>query len=206
MCKIFPDCPQGWATPMVRIRMLSVALLFPCLLLPQGLGVAEQTVPIGIQWQTMMLQQEKVLRELAGPYLGAIESAAQKTGLSPLLLAAVLHVESRGQAQAVSAVGAIGPMQLMPVTALRVLHVNPWRVQQNILGGATFLQDLIRKFHGNLTLALEAYNAGPTRIAAGRPAPPQAVAYACEVEYWLHGPMPPQEKHGPFPAKRVFPQ
>jgi len=85
----------------------------------------------------------------------------------------------------ISSAGAIGPMQLMPTTAMTVLHVNPWQIQQNILGGAMLLQDVIRQFHRNLTLALEAYNAGPTRVASGEPLSPSAVAYAKTVEALL---------------------
>lgn len=130
----------------------------------------------------MIFAQDRDWRRLAGPFVKPVEIASQKAGISPILLAAVVFVESRGQARAVSTAGAIGPMQLMPTTAIRVLHVNPWQVQQNILGGAVFLQSLLRQFHGNLTLALEAYNAGPTRVAMGASLPPSAVAYAKTVE------------------------
>ncbi|AUW34011.1 lytic transglycosylase domain-containing protein [Acidithiobacillus caldus] len=130
----------------------------------------------------MIRAQDRDWHRLAGPFSRSVEIASQKTGLSPMLLAAVVYVESRGQAKAVSSAGAIGPMQLMPATALRVLHVNPWQIQQNILGGAEFLQHLLRQFHGNLTLALEAYNAGPTRVSMGEPLPPSAMIYAETVE------------------------
>jgi soluble lytic murein transglycosylase-like protein len=54
-------------------------------------------------------------------------------------------------------------MQLMPQTAAS-LGVNPDNVQQNIEGGAEYLQSLLTTFHGNLPLTLAAYNAGPGAV------------------------------------------
>ncbi|PSR28392.1 MAG: lytic transglycosylase domain-containing protein [Sulfobacillus thermosulfidooxidans] len=93
----------------------------------------------------------------------AIQQAALSTGLSPALLKAVATVESSLNPAAVSSAGAIGVMQLMPQTA-ESLGVNPYNAEQNILGGAEYLKSLLDNFHGNLTLALAAYNAGPGAV------------------------------------------
>ena len=107
-----------------------------------------------------------------------IKLAAKKSGLPPPLIAAVIHVESRGKENVVSSAGAVGLMQLTKNTA-KMLHVNPWNPKQNIVGGARYLARLIKRF-GGLWLGLEAYNTGPTNVAEGRVCP-SAVIYATNV-------------------------
>ena len=102
----------------------------------------------------------------------AIVREARRNGLDPLLVAAVIQVESRFDPFAVSGVGACGLMQLMPPTAqwlldkdhdandkLRPAHLfNP---VLNIELGTTYLAQLMDRFDGDLPQALIAYNAGP---------------------------------------------
>ena len=106
------------------------------------------------------------------------QSASKKSGLSPQLIAAVVHVESRGKSNLVSSAGAIGPMQIMPTTA-NMLGVNPYNTEQNIIGGSEYLAKLIRQF-GNIKKALIAYNEGPTALAQGK-VYTQSVTYAKNV-------------------------
>lgn len=126
----------------------------------------------------------ETVQRLAGKYATLVIHAAHHVHISPVLVAAVIHVENggnlQGSAHRVSDAGAIGVMQLMPVTAWDVLHVNPWNPRQNIDGGARFLARLLHRFHGNIRLALMAYNAGPTWIAQGG-RPQAAVWYARQV-------------------------
>ncbi|MBU2738166.1 lytic transglycosylase domain-containing protein [Acidithiobacillus concretivorus] len=118
-------------------------------------------------------------QKLAGIYSKDVLYASNQTGVSRKLLAAVIHVESRAS-NVVSYAGAVGPMQLMPSTAWRILHVDPWKPRQNIVGGARYLRRLLSIFHGHLRLALEAYNAGPTTVAQGV-IPIPAKVYARQV-------------------------
>jgi len=77
-----------------------------------------------------------------------------------------MEVESGYQVNARSHAGAIGLMQLMPQTA-RHLKVNPHDPEQNVDGGAKFLDMLITKYESRrngLALALAAYNAGPGAV------------------------------------------
>lgn len=92
-----------------------------------------------------------------------IQEAALHTGTPAALIHAVASVESGYQEQVVSKAGAVGVMQLMPKTAA-MLGVNPWRVEENILGGARYLGQLIQQFSGDLRLVLAAYNAGPSAV------------------------------------------
>ena len=102
--------------------------------------------------------------------MAAIVREARRNGLDPLMVAAVIHVESRFDPFAVSGVGACGLMQLMPPTAqwlmpkdsenkLRPAHLfNP---VLNIELGTAYLAQLLGRFNGDISMALIAYNAGP---------------------------------------------
>lgn len=91
------------------------------------------------------------------------ESASRATGVPIGLLAAMARVESGFRPNAVSPAGAIGLMQLMPATA-KGLGVNPWDPAENVMGGARYIADQLRRF-GDIRLALAAYNAGPGRVS-----------------------------------------
>lgn len=99
--------------------------------------------------------------------------AADRYTLNRELLNAVAWRESHFRADAVSTKGAVGPMQLMAGTA-RDLGVNRYDLSQNILGGAAYLRRMIDHFHGNISLALAAYNAGPGAVERNRGIPPFA--------------------------------
>jgi|SRR5579862_1937646 len=101
--------------------------------------------------------------------------AAQREGLEPALLSAVIKQESGFRPCAISQKGAQGLMQLMPETAEQLGIKDPFDVKQNIDGGAKFLKELITRYSGDLSLALGAYNAGAGKVdAAGGAVPPIA--------------------------------
>jgi soluble lytic murein transglycosylase-like protein len=113
-------------------------------------------------------------RTLASPnaWDGVISRAGRAHGVAPGLVKAMIHVESAFNRHAVSPMGAQGLMQLMPAT-VRALGVddpfNPW---QNIEGGTRHLGRLVRRFGGNLELALAAYNAGERAVKTFGGVPP----------------------------------
>jgi soluble lytic murein transglycosylase-like protein len=111
-----------------------------------------------------------------------VAQAAQTYGLSPALVDAVAHTESRYNPQALSPAQAIGIMQLMPGTA-RDLGVNPYDPVQNIYGGAAYLRMMLNQFNGNIVYALAAYNAGPTAVikAGGVPPYQETTRYVASV-------------------------
>jgi hypothetical protein len=97
-------------------------------------------------------------------YPELINAAAQKYGLDAQLLAAVAAAESNFDARAVSRKNAQGVMQLLPETSMRLAVENPFDPAQSIDAGARYLKELLDRFHGDVRLALAAYNAGPERV------------------------------------------
>ncbi|CAB1369750.1 lytic transglycosylase domain-containing protein [Denitratisoma oestradiolicum] len=89
-----------------------------------------------------------------------IQEAAYRHHMPTALLKAVIAVESGFNTRAVSAKGALGAMQVMPATGARfgVRELSDPAV--NIDTGARYLALLLKRFQGNLPLALAAYNAG----------------------------------------------
>jgi len=97
---------------------------------------------------------------------GDIVAAAEAADLAPGLVLAVVVRESGGDPAAVSPAGARGLMQLMPATARELGVTDPGDPSQNLHGGARYLARMLRRFGGDLDLALAAYNAGPGAVEA----------------------------------------
>jgi soluble lytic murein transglycosylase-like protein len=119
---------------------------------------------------------------VSAAYAGAFRRAARETELPLPLLAAVAWEESRMNPHARSGAGARGILQLMPATAkaLAAASADP---RANILAGARYLNQLVRRFDGNVDLALAAYNAGPTAVEKlGRAPTLETLRYAKNVE------------------------
>ncbi|HKP35819.1 MAG TPA: lytic transglycosylase domain-containing protein [Pyrinomonadaceae bacterium] len=91
---------------------------------------------------------------------GYIIDSAQRNKLDPLLLYSIMHQESSFKRRAISPKGARGLMQLMPGTAARFGVTNIFDPKQNIEGGARYVNFLINRFNGDLSLTLAGYNAG----------------------------------------------
>ena len=98
-------------------------------------------------------------------------SAAVAQGVDAAFVRSVAKIESGLRQDAVSRKGARGLMQLMPGTAMR-LRVNAEQADDNALGGAKYLRELLLQYHGDSVLALAAYNAGPGAVAKFGGIPP----------------------------------
>ncbi len=98
-----------------------------------------------------------------------VRRLARQHKLDPALVMAVIQVESRFFPLAHSHRGAMGLMQINPVTARHLGLANPLDPASNLEAGIGYLAKLRDLFGGNMELALAAYNAGPSRVkAAGK--------------------------------------
>ncbi len=100
-----------------------------------------------------------------------VDDAAARHGVDPLLVHAVIKVESGYDRFAVSPKGAQGLMQLMPGTARQLGVTNAFDQRQNVEGGVKYLRHLMSSF-SDMRLVLAAYNAGEGAVMEYRGIPP----------------------------------
>jgi len=135
----------------------------------------------------------------AHPYAAQVTEASQRFGIPTTWIMAVMRAESAGDLRAVSSVGAMGLMQVMPDTwaGLRIRHGlghDPFDPRDNILAGTAYLREMWDRY-GNVAAMLAAYNAGPARYdeyrLADRPLPAETRAYVAALAPVLLGEQPP---------------
>ncbi len=107
------------------------------------------------------------------PYEAEISAAAEAHDVDPYLLRAVMRIESVQDRTILSPVGAIGLMQIMPRTGLRIAAARELprftvldllRPSTNIDFAAWYLRSLLTRFDGRIPLAVAAYNGGPHNV------------------------------------------
>ncbi|MCG6925550.1 MAG: lytic transglycosylase domain-containing protein [Acidobacteria bacterium] len=116
---------------------------------------------------------EEVTRE-EGDLQSLAVAAAERHGLDPELVLAVVGVESAFRPEAVSPKGAQGLMQLMPRTAASLGVEDAFDPAENLDGGVRHLGSLLARYGGDVERALAAYNAGEGAVARHGGIPPFA--------------------------------
>jgi len=101
-----------------------------------------------------------------------IYHAGERQGVDPRFIHAVIKQESRYNPKAVSGVGAQGLMQMMPATAKRFGLKDPFDPAANVEAGTKYLKFLLKKFNGDVSLALAGYNAGEGSVEKYKGVPP----------------------------------
>jgi soluble lytic murein transglycosylase-like protein len=107
---------------------------------------------------------------LETPYGEIIAAASHAHGVDPMLVRALIQVESNYKVRARSRKGAMGLMQLMPSTAREYKVHNPFEPRANIEAGIKHLKSLIDRF--GVEMALAAYNAGEGAVRKFNGIPP----------------------------------
>jgi len=116
-----------------------------------------------------------------------IKHYAKMYRLDSNLIRAVVRAESNFDSRAVSPRGAMGLMQLHPLTINDLAVIDPFNPSENIAGGTKYLRQMLNRFNGDLDLALAAYNSGPATVERynGIPPYPETKKYVEKVKYYL---------------------
>ena len=111
--------------------------------------------------KSQQCQFDNIIRQAGGAY-----------GVSCALIKAIIHAESNFNPKAVSLKGAQGLMQIMPENNAALSISDPFDPRQNIMGGTKYLKRMLNRYQDNLSLALAAFNAGPTAVDKYQKIPP----------------------------------
>lgn len=106
---------------------------------------------------------------------GIIQKAAQAYHLDPDMIASIIQAQSNFDPKAESPAGAQGLMQLMPATAAELGVTDPFEPEQNIMAASRYLNNLVKRYDGDLTLALKAYTWGMGNVDRNQEHAPAAV-------------------------------
>jgi peptidoglycan lytic transglycosylase len=145
---------------IVRRRLTAIAAVVA--VIAGGMLLAWPKVHHAVREITLPLRHEDIIRQ-----------QAHDKGLDPALIAGVIYAESHFRDGQTSSAGALGLMQLTPETARYIARKSGGTAfglddlatpQVNIAYGAYYLRYLLRRYDGNETLALAAYNAGEGNV------------------------------------------
>ena len=136
-------------------------------------SISLTNVPSDSRYQKIEIESSRFHTTLSEQELEpVIRRHSSQQQIHPALIRAVIKAESDFDPRAVSRAGAIGLMQLMPQTAIRLDVRDMYNPDDNVGGGAKYLRQLLDRFHGNLPLALAAYNAGENAVDRYQALPP----------------------------------
>ncbi len=140
--------------------------------LEQSLKKPEGTLPLNVDKIEVNKSAESLpsikpstqAMDRLGKYENIIDQAAGYFGVDKNLIKSVILTESAANDKAVSSAKAKGLMQLIDSTASEMGVSNVFDPKENIFGGTKYLSEMLRKYNGNVQLALASYNAGPDSV------------------------------------------
>ena len=142
----------------VLYRLTALVMILASVLILHG----RVTAPVGAATPDVD-EKRHALGELTSGDRGIdklIVHAGAKHGVDPKLIYYVIRQESRFKPMARSGKDAQGLMQIIAATADRFKVQNRYDPAQNIEGGVKYLRWLLKRFDGDVNLALAGYNAG----------------------------------------------
>lgn len=107
-----------------------------------------------------------------GKYEDIIDRVSRTYGIPKTLIQKMIEVESNFNPNVVSSAGAMGLMQLMPANVKEQGVKDPFSPEESIEAGVKELSGYLKKYDGDLVLALAAYNAGPGNVKKYGGVPP----------------------------------
>ncbi|MFH1134472.1 MAG: lytic transglycosylase domain-containing protein [Pseudomonadota bacterium] len=149
-------------------------------------SLADSTAPALVDLVGKKTDLGALEKSFESRYDAYIEKTARLHEVSPALVKALIQVESNFDPRAVSDMGAMGLMQVMPATARTFGIKNPLEPEANILAGIRYLKTLLLMFEDDEALALAAYNSGPANVRRFGGVPPfvQTKLFVTKVMYY----------------------
>lgn len=161
----FKNNLEGTSTDQVEPQHPPVSSLPPeAMARYRDMSQATGEVADRVRLRARAQQQGEAVADTLQRFENEITRSAKQNGLDPALVLAVVMEESGGDPLATSGKGAQGLMQLMPATARELGVKDASSPSQNVAGGSLYLSRMLKRYDGNLELALAAYNAGPGNV------------------------------------------
>jgi len=174
-------CPTDMQQPIARLTAGRPLLLW-------GISAVLLLGSVSVTHAQQVAAHPASAPALAKLTAGFVETASQRFAVPASWIRAVMQVESGGVVHAVSPMGAMGLMQIMPDTWAELrsrygLGPDPYDPHDNIIAGTAYLRELLDRYGERGFLA--AYNAGPRRyeehLATGKTLPSETLAYISAI-------------------------
>ncbi|MFX3622714.1 MAG: lytic transglycosylase domain-containing protein [Ectobacillus sp.] len=133
----------------------------------------EQSISGKDRWNVLQKYNVQLINpKYRNMYIDIISEMSAKYGIPTSLIQKMIETESNFNSKAVSHAGARGLMQLMPANIKEHGVTDPYDARQNIEAGVQEISGYLKRYNGDLMLALAAYNAGPGNVKKYGGVPP----------------------------------
>lgn len=182
---------------MSRVFLMPIMLVVVCVASacasasPQAerkrVSIPPSSMSVGSPWKGRAVKRCEAVEPL-------LKKASERSGLDHALLVGIVKVESTFRPDAVSRVGALGLMQVMPINGKKLSCGDLRDPKANIACGVRVLKGFLRYYRDDIVYALSGYNAGfaQPNLARRQARLPKNKAYvekvlAARARYLRHG-------------------